>query len=446
MSTIDPATMAQQLATYDIQGFQTRYTTQQTEYEDELEALNNIETALEAFQTAVNEMNTSTSTVLKNSATVSEEGYFTASADANALSGSYQVFVQQVATAHQMSIGMPDTLTSDTEIPATGSLDFSMNGESLSIDLSAIDANGDGINTVSELVNAINNADENPGINATLVRSDGITHFMLSSTETGTENSITATTNGTGETWFEDAIASQTDITVPQDAIIWLGAENTGLQLSNSSNTFSNVIDGVDLTVTKVQTSGDASIATTIEIDEEGSKEQINNLINAYNTLISTIDKYTGSGDEDTDRGILANDSMIRSVENRINSLFRSQYEGSSLMDIGLSIDRNGKLTLDSDRFEEAQKNNSATLEAMFNGDGNLFDSIDDVIEPFVKFSTGLFSSRKDSIEQNIDRIDDKLEILERKYNTSYQRYLTQFTYMNSLITQMDQTSSLFSV
>ena len=445
MSSIDPATMAQSLATYDVQGFETRYTTKQTEYENELTALGKIETALETFQTAVSDMNTSSSSILQNSATLSEEGYFTASADASALSGSYQIFVEQLATAHQMSIGMPDTLTADTEVPATGTLDFTMNGESLSVDLSTIDADSDGINTITELVNAINGAADNPGINATLVRSGGTTYFMLSSTETGAANTISVSASGTGQTWFEDAFADQTDITTPQDAVIWMGAEGTGLQLTNSSNTFSDVIDGVDITVTKAQTSGDAPISTTVAIDEEGSKEQVNTLIDAYNSLMSTIENYTNSGDEDTDRGVLAGDSMIRSIKTRVSNLFRTEYEGSSLMNVGLSINSDGKLTLDSDRFAEAQQNNSAALEAMFNGDGNLFDSIDTLIEPYVKYSTGMFSSRKDSIEQSISRIDDRLEALDRKYETSYQRYLSQFTLMNSLITQMDQTSGLFS-
>lgn len=446
MSSIDPATMAQQLATYDIQGFQTRYTSQQTRYENQLDALQAIETALQDFRSTVSELSTSTSSILQNAATLSQDGYFSASADASALSGSYQVFVEQVATAHQMSVGMPDTITADTEVPAIGMLDFSQNGNTLSIDLSTIDADGDGVNTIAELVNAINNAADNPGINASLVRTDGATHFMLSSTETGAANSISVSASGTGQAWFEDAFAATTDISTPQDAVIWLGAEGSGLQLTNSTNTFSDVIDGVELTVSKAQTSGDTPVTVTVGADQEGSKEQVNTLIDAYNTLMSTIGKYTASGDEETDRGILASDSMIRSAETRISNLFRTTYEGKTLMEMGLSIDRNGTLTLDSERFEQAQQNNSATLEAMFNGDGNLFDSVDSIIDPFTRYSTGLFSSRKDSLQQNIGRIDDKLTALERRYDISYQRYLTQFTQMNSLITQMDQTSGLFSV
>ncbi|MEF1305509.1 flagellar filament capping protein FliD, partial [Vibrio owensii] len=83
-------------------------------------------------------------------------------------------------------------------------------------------------------------------------------------------------------------------------------------------------------------------------------------------------------------------------------------------------------------------------LETMFNGDGALLDSLDDMAEPFLKFSSGTFNSRKDALQANLDRIEDKQTTLERKYEMSYNRYLKQFTQMNTLMTQMNQTMSMF--
>ena len=50
-----------------------------------------------------------------------------------------------------------------------------------------------------------------------------------------------------------------------------------------------------------------------------------------------------------------------------------------------------------------------------------------------------MFTSRKDA-ENNINRIDDKQANLERKYDMAYTRYLKQFTQMNQIVTQMQQT------
>ena len=444
MSSIDPISMATQLATYDVQPFQQRYKLQSDRYQAQLTALGKVESALREFRTAVNGMNSSTSGIVKNSTTLSQEGFFTADANANALSGNYQVFVEQVATAHQLSTGMPADLEATTEIPTTGTLDFTINGKSMSVDLSTVDNDGDGKATMSELVTAINNHDDNPGVNATLVRSNGQTHFMLSSTETGVANTINVSATGTGQAWFDDAFTNTKEITAPQDAVIWLGAQNTGLKLTNSSNKFEGVIDGVDLTVSKAQTAGEAPISLAVGPDSEGTKEQIDKFVETYNNLLSTLDEYTQVGGEDKQRGALANDPTLRSIESQLTAITRGEFNGMRLSEIGITPDRNGKLSVDSEKFQEAQKTNSAGIEAMFNGDGALLDTLDEMAEPFLKFSSGLFSSRKEALRSSIDRIEDKQATLERKYDTSYKRYLKQFTQMNTLMTQMNQTMSMF--
>ncbi|ELV8696329.1 flagellar filament capping protein FliD [Vibrio fluvialis] len=444
MSSLDPITMATQLATYDVQPFQQRLNTQSSQYQSQLTALGKVETALRAFRTAITEMNSSTSSIVKNSATVSQEGYFSATADANALTGSYQVFVEQVATAHQVSASMPANLDSTTQVPTTGTMDFTINGTTMTLDLSTLDSDGDGIATVADLVSAINNDSNNPGVNATLVRSNGQTYFMLSSTETGVANSVNVSVSGTGQTWFEDAFTNLNEISAPQDAVIWLGAQGTGLQLTNSSNTFEGVINGVDLTVTKAQTSGEAPLSLSVGADQEGTKEQMNKIIEAYNSLMKTIDSYTSIGGEDSQRGVLASDPTIRSIESQLKTLVRGEFEGMRLSDLGIEISRDGTMKIDADKFEEAQTTNTAALESFFNGDGNLLDSLDSLLDPYLQFSNGLFKSRKDALQQNISRIEDKQTALERKYDMAYDRYLKQFTQMNQLITKMNQTMSMF--
>ncbi|OEE79409.1 flagellar hook-associated protein [Enterovibrio norvegicus FF-162] len=444
MSSLDPITMATQLATYDVQPFQIRYQMQADKYQGQITALGKVESALRDFRTAVNEMNSSNSSVIKNTATVSQDGFFTANANANALAGSYQVFVEQVATAHQASAGMPADLDANTQIPTTGTLSFTVNGEKMDIDLSNVDTDGDGKATMSDLVKSINGDSTNPGVNATLVRSNGQTHLMLSSTETGEANRVQVSASGTGAAWFEDGFTNLNEITAPKDAVIWLGAKDSGLKLTNSSNTFEGVIDGVDITVTKAQDAGDAAIGMDVGADSESTKEQVTKFIDAYNSLVGALDTHTSIGGDGVSRGVLANDPTLRSIESQLSSILRADFGGMNLSEAGISIDREGKMKLDADKFAEAQKSNGAALEQMFNGEGNLLDSIDGMMEPYLKFSSGLLTSRKDSLQQNIERIDDKQTQLERKYEMSYDRYLKQFTQMNQIMAQMNQTMSMF--
>ncbi|NRF26775.1 flagellar filament capping protein FliD [Vibrio coralliilyticus] len=444
MSSIDPATMAQQLATFDVQSFKQRYTTQASQYQSQLDALGKVESALREFRTAVNEMNNSTSGIIKNSATVSSEGFFTASADSKALKGSYQIFVEQVATTHQVSTGMPADLESTTEVPLTGTLEFKINGETMTLDLSTLDSDGDGKATMADLTSAINNDPDNPGVNATLVRSGGKTHFMLSSEETGVANKIEVSATGTGQSWFEDAFTNLNQISEAKDAIIWLGAKDSGLKLEGSSNTFSDAIDGLDITVSKAQETGESPLTLSVGGDNDATKEQVNKFIDAYNTLMSTVDEYTKVDTENNTRAVLASDPTLRAIESQVKSVVRGDFGGLRLSQVGIEIDRDGKMKLDSEKFEQAQIDNSTGLEAMFNGDGNLLDSIDTIIEPYLQFSSGLFKSRKDALKQNIDRINDKQVVLDRKYDMAYDRYLKQFTQMNTTMRQMNQTMSMF--
>ncbi|UUM32306.1 flagellar filament capping protein FliD [Vibrio japonicus] len=444
MSSLDPISMATQLATFDVQPFQQRDQMQADRYQSQLTALSKVESALREFRTAMNEMNSTTSSIIKNSATVSQDGYFTANADATALAGSYQIFVEQIASAHQVSADMPVDLDSTTEIPTVGTLDLTINGETMSLDLATVDTDGDGIATMADLVSAINNDSANPGVNATLVRSNGQTHFMLSSSETGVANRISVSASGTGQAWFEDAFTNLNEISAPKDAVIWLGEEGSGLQLTNSSNTFQGFIYGVDITVSKAQTAGEAPLSLNVGADAEATKEQVNQFVEAYNSLIATLDTYTKIGGEDEKRGVLASDPTLRSIESQLTSIVRNEFNGMRLSDVGITISREGKMSIDSEKFDEAQQTNGAALEAMFNGEGALLSTLDSMAEPFLKFSSGLFSSRKDALQAGLDRLDDKQAKLERKYEMSYNRYLKQFTHMNSLMTQMNQTMSMF--
>ncbi|WP_318451380.1 flagellar filament capping protein FliD [Photobacterium leiognathi] len=443
MNSLDPIQMATQLATFDVQPFQQRYQLQADKYQSQLTALGKVESALRDFRSTIQEINSSTTSIIQNKATLSNDSHFSVNANAQALNGSYQIFVEQVASAHQVKTDMPANLDSTTSVPNTGTLSLTVAGQALDLDLSTIDSDGDGQSTMVELATAINNHPDNPGVNATLVRTSGQTHFMLSSTETGVANTLSVNAS-TGTTWFDDAFTNLTEISAPQDAVIWLGAETTGLQLTNSSNTFSNVIDGIDITATKAQTSGDPAISMAIDADKDATLEQVNAFIDSYNKVMSTLDSYTQIGSADSKRGALANDPTLRSIESQLNNLLRDQFDGKRLSEIGISINRDGKLEVDKDTFKNAQQTMGSTIESMFNGDGNLLDSLEDSLKPFLQFSSGMFSSRKDALRIHIDRIDDKQANLERKYDMAYTRYLKQFTQMNQIMTQMQQTQGLF--
>ena len=107
---------------------------------------------------------------------------------------------------------------------------------------------------------------------------------------------------------------------------------------SNSSNTFNDAIDGVELTVTKAQDAGDAPLTMNVKGDKEGTKEQVTQFIDAYNALMSTLDKYSKVDVETNTRAALASDPTLRSIESQVKSAVRGDFAGMRLNQVGIEV------------------------------------------------------------------------------------------------------------
>src|SRR5690606_33378505 len=114
----------------------------------------------------------------------------------------------------------------------------------------------------------------------------------------------------------------------------------------------------------------------------------------AFNALMTSFDSLTASGTESSARGTLAGDASVRSIESRLNALLRTDFGGTNLINFGISADRNGKLTIDSARFEAAVANDPEGFEALFTGKDNLLDSLDKTVAGYTSSTNGTLKSR----------------------------------------------------
>ncbi|MET1076691.1 MAG: flagellar filament capping protein FliD [Pseudomonas sp.] len=437
-----PKYMATQLANYQVQGARTRAQSSEKTYQGQLKAVGTLDTALKAFRSAVTGLRTGGSSMLINSATFSQTGYATATVSAKAVPGTYQFFVQQLASAHQLAISG----LKDADVPASGSLQFTQGGKSFAVNLASVDQDADGVRSLDELAAAINAAPDNSGLAASLVRStDPVTgtvsvSLLLGSNATGQANAISVSTDGVagflGKTPQELGKA--------QNAIVKLGAEAGGMPLESASNSFSNLIDGVSLTFTKAQASGESPLSLIVGQDKTATEAKVKGFIDAFNSLMGSFDSLTASGGEGAQRGSLAGDSSIRSVEGMLNKLVRTAFGGKSLIDFGVAADRNGKLTLNAERFSKALAADPAGLDKLFSEKGTLIDSLDKSLAVYTGSVNGVMKTRKDFINTQIGRVRDQYESLDKQYELHYNRYLRQYTNMAQTMAAMEQTQGMF--
>lgn len=429
-SSIDPQTMAKQLAGFDVQTLQSQLKTQKARLTAQQNALKALKSNLTDFRTSLTNLNKSSSGMLKTSASMSVENMAKATTTSDARKGTYNLFIEQLASSHQVAY---DGLKDDDVKNATGSMNIEINGKSIAIDM-------DGVDSLAGLAKAINGMDGNPGVTASLVRTGGEVRLMLSSDKSGAENAITL--SGAPSAMTSDVRT----ISAAQDAKVWLGDQNSGMLITNSTNTLTDLIDGVTLELNQTHKAGDAPLRINVGVDTTETQNQVNSFVEAYNKLVGTLGSLTASGSSSTDRGAFAGDASITSLRRELNEMLRTSIDGLDITQFGLTADKDGKLTLDSDKLKEKLTDDPGKLNALFNGNDGLLKKMDKSMDRLLSSSTGDIKSREETNRRRETELSDRSDKISTRYDTAYNRYLQQFTRMQSVLQQMNNTASMFGL
>ncbi|MGV3345506.1 flagellar filament capping protein FliD [Enterobacteriaceae bacterium LUAb1] len=430
LDSFDPQTYALNYAQYDVAAMQNMLKAQQGKVSSEQGALTTLKTALTDFRAALNSLGAGGSTggIVKNTATASENGYVSMTAHSNAKKGIYQVSVEKTASAQQDAY---EKLTDDAVKNATGTMTIQVGEKDVSIEL-------DDLNSLSELADKINELGEEEGLTASLVKRNGSVTMMLSS-ESGKDNHFEIM-NSAGMNM------EATSISAASDAVIKMGE----LEFSSATNAFNDVIPGVDLTVMR-ETEQGKPLIISVENNAAETQTQAQAFIDAYNKLRSEIDSLTSSGTVGSDgsasgRGALAGDSGIRALEAQLNEMIRKEFGGDKvrLADFGITSDKEGKLQLDSKAFGAAMKENPEGLNTLFEGTNGLLKGLDKGLDSMLSTSRGTIKQRQESLDRKNALLTAKENQINTRYEKAYERYLKQFTNMQSIVNQMQNTSSMF--
>jgi len=436
ITSMDPTTLAQTMVQAERTGMDTLLAGQKTRYQGQLDAVNKLKTQLSTFQTALQGLATNTA-LQARSVKTSIDGIAAVTAASSAAPGSYSIFVQQLAQAQQLSF---DFSSESWTPPSDGTLTISMNGKDMNLDLSTLPAGGD----LRSLRDAINKAADNPGVQATLVRTGGQVKLLLTSSKTGEANQITMSVSGgtpsTAMTELQTALGTRTELSAAQDAKVQFGGTNP-ITISSATNTLDNAIDGLTINLTKAQNSGDQPLQITIGQDTDAMKKALQSFVDAYNTLVDGVNKLTSS--DSSNPGALAGDSATRSLMSQLRGALSNLPDGVTLSQLGLKTDRYGKLSLDEAGLTKTLANKPDVIKTALQSKGGVFDSMQSILTPQLKFN-GLLSSRVSNLQNSLSRVTDRQEQLDTRMDMVYKRYLAQFTAMQNLVTQMQQSSSLF--
>ena len=240
-----------------------------------------VKSAIDTFKTTVEEL-TSSSGFAAFTSTTTDEAVVTVSTDTAAVPSSYDVVVTQLASRDKLASSA--YADANTAI-GTGTLSITVDGNTMDITLDGTN------NTLSDLRNAINSANDNPGVTASILNEAGGSRLILTSEESGLANAINVSVadgddasntdaNGLSRLFHigvgGDGLAEQVD--TAQDAMLTID----GFSIENASNNVTGAISGVTLNLT-----GLGSSSINIARDNTQIEEKIGGFVDAYNTLLS---------------------------------------------------------------------------------------------------------------------------------------------------------------
>jgi flagellar hook-associated protein 2 len=393
----------------------------------QLSAFGQLNSALSTFQSALGDLKTVDAFEVYK-AVSSDEGAFTATADSSAAPGSIDIQVVRLAEVHKMgSLAIADTDT--TALGRAGDkMTFTVNGNAFTVD-------GGGM-TLSQLADAINDAPDNTGVSATIIsENSGSNRLVLTSAETGNANAINLSATGRLDRDLDLA-----DINDPAQLDSELLVDGL-YTVTRSGNTIDDAISGVTLNLI-AETSTEVQLK--VSRDTESVTASVQAFVDAFNELKTTIDSLSGEGND------LEADNTLRSIESQIQAVFNTPPSAADgaftyLSEIGVSFQRDGKLSLDSGALQNAIDIDFAGMAELFAGDdqGYLFRA-DALISNLVQ-ADGLIDIRQDGLNSRIDRVDQRISDMEYRLGLREQRLLNQFNTLDTLMGQLQGTSAFLT-
>ncbi len=296
-------------------------------------------------------------------------------ASTNAVTGTYRIETDQLATTSNLIHGGFADLNT-TAVNSSGSdqlfvYNFGVGAEMESISVDVADGT-----TLGELKDLINRDSSNPGIRASIIN-DGsgsatAYHLVLTSVDTGSQSEISiddaGTTLGDGSNFDSAAFP---DGSTGVNARIRINGFPTAGWIESQSNDVEDVIDGVTLKL-KALTDGNP-VNLTVNQDEATVRTKITSFVGSYNGImdkISTLGKY----DPETEtRGLLFGNSAMQQMRRNLQSLTNRYLTGMpssnafrSLGEIGLKTGSSGMLTVDEDKLDAALSENFDDVGRLF--------------------------------------------------------------------------------
>jgi flagellar hook-associated protein 2 len=437
-SGLDINSLVTQLVNAEGAPLQQRITRHEVAVTTKVSALGTLKGALAAFKSALEPLK-SVSAFQARSATSADTKIFSATADTDAVAGHYDIEVERLASAHQVSSAA--FLAGSTATVGYGSLTISLGAASFTVQIDEDAA------TVADIRDAINAASNNVGVRATLLNTADGTRLVLTSDKTGEDHVIGVSASGgdggLSQLRYEQAGfvgMTTTQLSEAQNAMIRIAS----LDVESDTNVFENAIDGV--TITALKGSEGEEVSLNVAFDTNSVQARIQKFVTEYNAMQTKLAQLGSYNAETKAAGPLLGDSLLRGIEGEMRRSLSTPVAGltsdyTTLASIGITTSANGNLQVDSAKLTKALNAEPQAVAELFGSEGGVAARMFEQVERRLQ-TGGDIESRDTRLKGELKDIQKDKDALTLRMTQVEARYRKQFTALDSLLSQMQSTSS----
>lgn len=409
-------------------------------------AWTDVKTRLQNLSSALTDLSLD-STFKSRTAASSNTGVVTAAADTTAAVGTYNVSVTALARAHVIRSDAQASgwTLSATDLNTDGRISFTLNGAEVVV------ANGDTLPAIRDKINQTGGV----GVTASVIDNQ----LVLKANSTGTANAIVVTADPDGVLGALGVVNSGTttiknEVQAAADAAFSVD----GLNLTRSSNTVTDVIGGVTLTL--VGTGSEVTV--TVGRDIQKAVDKVKAFVDQYNSVLDLVRQKLGK-DAAGKPGDLYQDPALGRLEQTLRKHVSDIVSGltvyTRLADIGittsgtsnggdLAASETGRLKIDEAKLRAALESDAGAVKELFFASSEAVKGVGEVLKEDVDLYAGsggvipgqvnLLTARRAGLDKEIQRLQALLAKRE-------QTLINRFVAAEKLLTLLQQQGSFLS-
>ncbi|MFM9969225.1 MAG: flagellar filament capping protein FliD [Burkholderiales bacterium] len=363
----------------------------QSSYQSQLSAYASLRGALTSFQSSVQAMD-SVATLQAVKASSSDTTILTVSTAQGAALGAHDIEVTTLAAQHKVNSA---AFTDAASTVGTGLITFQFGGydsgpNSFTLNGKKSAQNviiGDAQNSLAGIRDAVNGA--NIGVSASIVNDGSGSRLVFAAKDSGAANSLKITVadadgmhtdnSGLSRLAFDPTATvgngkNLTQSVAARDAALKVD----GINVTSSSNSVTDAIEGVTLNLVKTNVGGNVSVQ--VSRDSSAVQSSVSGFVRAYNDFNKTVANMIAYDAGTKQRGALQGDTVAVGLQQGLRNVLNSSITAlggnvTRLTDLGVAFQKDGTLALDAVKLQSVIDKNFDAIGAVFSAVGKSSDT-----------------------------------------------------------------------